>query len=151
MNLLNEKPKSVLLESVAEIATAIAVVDVVATGETVTKISSQTLQKHQLLNKILTLVTRTEIQATVILLVDDEVVAEMVDEAIVDDLTTMAILVNAMIDRREPSDLIDQIDQSETVEMTATRIHSQSFVKKTKRQRSLYLNSSITSSEQWAS
>jgi hypothetical protein len=151
MNLLNEKPKSVLLESVAEIATAIAVVDVVATGETVTKISSQTLQKHQLLNKILTLVTRTEIQATVILLVDDEVVAEMVDEAIVDDLTTMAILVNAMIDRREPGDLNDQIDQSETVEMTVTRIHSRSFVKKTKRQRSSYLNSSITSSEQWAS
>jgi len=151
MNLLREKPKSVPLESAAEIATAIAVVDVAATGETVTKISSQTLQKHQLLSRIPILVKRSENLATVNLQVDDVVEVETVAEATVDDLTTMAILVNAMIDRREPSGLNDQIDQSETVEMTVTRILSRSFVKKTKRQRSSYLNSLITSSEQWAS
>jgi|OM-RGC.v1.024551884 hypothetical protein len=139
MNLLREKPKSVPLESAAEIATAIAVVDVAATGETVTKISSQTLQKHQLLSRITILVKRSENLATVNLQVDDVVEVETVAEATVDDLTTMAILVNAMI------------DQSETVEMTVTRILSRSFVKKTKRQRSSYLNSLITSSEQWAS
>jgi hypothetical protein len=157
------KIQPLVAEVVHEIATEIAAVvgDEVAVMMNVVKISNS--QKLLNLHPLAQISVKNLTKKKLLHEVEEAnvAVAVGVDEtdAVLNDHLRTIVMID-QLDRNVPKGLLAQNAQLDLLDMSAKidRIgqskimtRSRSFVKKTKRPNSSYLNSSITSSEQWAS